>query len=284
MRQGAVVNIGRMKNCAGIFVFLTLISTGLFAWGPEGHRIVGDIAQERLTPTARLHVKELLGNDNLAAIAVWADDVRHDRPETYGWHFVDIPASASGFSEARDCYRPDRKHAYTKQDHYNCVVDRIAMFEHVLAEHNAPRRDRTEALKFLVHFVGDIHQPMHAIEQARGGNDIQVSEFGSIQCGRSSCNLHFAWDTGLIEHAGISEERYLARLNELIASRKLNVQAGGTPAEWANESFVLAKSVWLNDGSPVDEPYYERVIGIVNRRLALAGIRLAQMINQALER
>jgi hypothetical protein len=88
----------------------------------------------------------------------------------------------------------------------------------------------------------------------------------------------------LIEHVGISEKRYVARLNELIASRKLAVQAGGIPAEWANESFVLARSVWLNDGVSVDETYYQNVIGIVNRRLALAGIRLAQMINQAVGR
>ena len=125
---------------------------------------------------------------------------------------------------------------------------------------------------------------MHAIGEARGGNNIHVSEFGLTQCGKYPCNLHFAWDTGLIKHAGISEERYVARLNELIASRKLAVQADGTPAEWVNESFSLAKKVWLNDGGAVDETYYENNIGIVNRRLALAGIRLAWMINQAVGR
>ncbi|MGH9515348.1 MAG: S1/P1 nuclease [Terriglobales bacterium] len=273
-----------MKNSGAFFIFLTLVPSCSFAWGPEGHRIVGDLAETRLTPSAQLQVRELLGNDDLAAVAVWADDVRHDRPETFAWHFVDIPTDASRFSEQRDCYRPDGKHPDSRQDHHNCVVDRITMFEQVLADHNAPRPERIEALKFLVHFVGDVHQPMHAIEEARGGNDTQVSEFGSLQCGTHPCNLHFVWDTGLIEHAGISEERYVARLNELIASRKLTVQAGGTPTEWANESFLLAKKVWLNDGGAVDETYFENNIGIVNRRLALAGIRLAQMINQALGR
>ena len=282
MRQSALVNMMRMKNCTTIFVFLTLVSKCLFGWGPEGHRIVGEIAETRLTPTAQLEVKKLLGNDDLDAVAVWADDVRRDRPETYGWHFVDIPMDATGFSEQRDCFRPDGKRPYSQQDHHNCVVDRITIFAQVLADRNAARQDRIEALKFLVQFVGDIHQPMHAIEEARGGNDIHVSEFGSSQCGTHACNLHFVWDTGLIGHVGISEERYLARLNELIASRKLNVQAGGTPAEWANESILLAKNVWLNDGGAVDETYFENNIGIVNRRLALAGIRLAQMINQAL--
>jgi hypothetical protein len=274
----------RMKNCAVIFIFLILLCTSSSAWGPEGHRIVADIAETRLTATARMQVKELLGNDDLAAVSIWADEMKGERPETYGWHFVDIPMDGSGFSEQRDCFRPDEKHPYTLQDHQNCVVDRITMFKQVLADRNASRQDHIEALKFLVHFVGDVHQPMHAIGEARGGNDIHVSEFGLTQCGKYTCNLHFAWDTGLIEHAGISEKRYVARLNELIASRKLTVQADGTPAEWANESFLLAKRVWLNDGGAVDETYYQNVIGIVNRRLALAGIRLAQMINQALGR
>jgi hypothetical protein len=284
VRQGALVNMNRMKKYAVVFSFLILLSVPSLAWGPEGHRIVGDIAETRLTATARLHVKELLGNDDLAAVSVWADEIKGERPETYGWHFVDIPMDAGGFSEQRDCFRPDEKHPYTLQDHHNCVVDRITMFERVLADRNAPRQDRIEALKFLVHFVGDVHQPMHAMGEARGGNDVHVSEFGSTQCGKYPCNLHFAWDTRLIEHAGFSEERYVSRLNELIASRKLTVQAGGTPAEWANESFLLAKKVWLNDGGAVDETYYENDIGIVDRRLALAGIRLARMINQALGR
>ena len=276
--------MARMKNCKAIFAFLILLSVPSLAWGPEGHRIIGEIAETRLTPAARFHVKELLGNDDLAAIAVWADEIRGERPDTYGWHFVDIPMDASGFSEQRDCYRRDEKHPYTLQDHHNCVVDRITEFRLVLADRNAPRQNRIEALKFLVHFVGDVHQPMHAIGEARGGNDIHVSEFGSTQCGKYPCNLHFAWDTGLITHAGISEERYVARLNELIASRKLTFQAGGTPAEWANESFLLAKKVWLNEGGAVDETYFENNIGVVNRRLALAGIRLAREINQALGR
>lgn len=271
-----------MKNCAAVFVSLMLLSASSFAWGPEGHRIIGEIAETRLTPAARLQVKELLGNDNLAAVALWADEIRSERPESYGWHFVDIPMDASGFSEQRDCFRPDEKHPYTLEDHHNCVVDRITMFERVLADRNAPRQGRIEALKFLVHFVGDVHQPMHAIAEARGGNDIHSSEFSSRQCRQRPCNLHFAWDTGLIKHAGISEERYRARLNELIASRKLAVQADGTPAEWANESFWLAKKVWVDEGGAVDETYFESNIGIVNRRLALAGVRLARLINEAL--
>jgi hypothetical protein len=271
-----------MKNSPAFFLFLLLVPASSLAWGPEGHRVVGDIARARLTPAARLHVKELLGNDDLAAVSVWADDIKGERPETYGWHFVDIPMNASGFSEPRDCYRPDEKHAYTLQDHHNCVVDRITMFKQVLSDRSAPKQDRIDALKFVVHFVGDVHQPMHAMGDARGGNDIHVIEFGSSQCGKYACNLHFAWDMGLIEHTGLSEAQYTSKLDRLITIRKLTNQTHGTPEEWANESFHLAKKVWVNDGGAVDEAYYNNDIRIVDQRLALAGIRLASLLNQAL--
>ncbi len=263
-----------------LFVFA---ATGLcFAWGPEGHRIVGDVARQRLTPSARRAIVQLLGNDDLATISTWADEIRHDRPETYGWHFVDIPWNASGFDESRDCYHPTDRSPASLSDHHNCVVDRISMFERVLADSHAPRTDRIEALKFLVHFVGDIHQPLHAIAEARGGNEVHVIEFGHRQCGHSECDLHGTWDAGLIHHAHVKERGYVAALNALIAREGLKPKAGGTPVEWANESFRLAHAVWLGDGSNVDENYYSRNRAILDQRLALAGVRLARVLNEAL--
>jgi hypothetical protein len=251
-----------------------------FGWGPEGHRIVGDIAHDHLSASAKHNIRDLLGNDDLAAIASWADEVRPQRPETYDWHFVDIPANSAGFSEARDCYRPNEKGPWSRTDHRNCVVDRITLFERILADKNAPQVDRVEALKFLVHFVGDIHQPMHAIEEARGGNDIHLVAFGSAQCGDAPCNLHYEWDVGLIDHVARSEGAYARYLERMIATKKL--RAGGTPEDWANESLHWAKHVWVNEGGAVDEAYYRADIGIVNERLALAGLRLAAALNEAL--
>ena len=270
-----------MSTCAAL-VLLLAISTPAFAWGPEGHQIVADIAKSHLTETTRRHIRELLGNDDLAAISTWADEVRAERPETLGWHFVDIPPNATSFSQDRDCYRPDEKHPQTKQDHHNCVVDRIEMFQQVLWHNNESQAKRVAALKFLVHFVADINQPLHAIVEARGGNDIHVTEFGSPQCGSGSCNLHSAWDTGLIEHAGRSEPQYVAYLEKLISHRHLPHGADGTPETWANQSFHLAQKVWLKDGGAVDEAYFQKNIENLNERLALAGLRLANMLNQAL--
>jgi S1/P1 Nuclease len=270
-----------MRNYFALLALL-MFAAPVFAWGPEGHRIVADVARAHLTSSARLQVRELLGDDDLAAIANWADEIKSERPETAGWHFVDIPISAGDFSEARDCYRPDVRHSTSKEDHHNCVVDRIEIFQRVLADRSAFREKRIEALKFLVHFVGDIHQPLHAIGEARGGNDIQVSEFGSPLCGNRPCNLHFAWDVGMLDHRKLREADYVTRLEKLTALQGLWRQAEGTPASWANESFQLAKKVWLNNGGAVDETYYRRNLQIVDDRLALAAVRLAKMLNQVL--
>jgi len=271
-----------MKKQTAILTLLVFISTQLFAWGPKGHKVVGAVAQSHLTEAARHNLQALLGDASLASIANWADEVRGNRPETFGWHFVDIPKASGSFSQARDCYRPDEKYPSSKEDHHNCIVDRISMFKQVLGDPNASQADRIEALKFLVHFVGDIHQPLHAVEEGRGGNDIHVVEFGSPQCGKGRCNFHFVCDTALIEHTGLSEEAYVARLEQLITARTLQSQATGTPEDWANESYRWAQKAWLNDGGAVDEAYYQANIGIVDERLALAGLRLAALLNEVL--
>jgi len=265
-----------------LFIFLVTGSVPSFAWGPEGHRVVAQIARAHLTQTAKVQVRALLGNDDLASVSTWADEIRPQRPETFGWHFVDIPMYSSGFSEQRDCYRPDEKHGNSHDDHHNCVVDRIVIFQQVLRDKNALKPDRIEALKFLIHFVGDIHQPVHAIGEARGGNDIHVTEFGSAQCGTRPCNLHGAWDIGLIEHAARSDEQYSAEIEQLISRQHLQSKADGTPATWANESFQIAKEVWVNDGGVIDEIYFRKSMPLLNERLALAGLRLAKLLNESL--
>jgi S1/P1 Nuclease len=265
-----------------LLILLAITSPVSLAWGPAGHRIVAGIARNHLSSAARSRVRVLLGNDDLAAISVWADDIKSDRPETFGWHFVDIPMNSSGFSESRDCYQPNERRPQTMQDHHNCVVDRILLFKQVLAKQSTTQQAQIEALKFLVHFVADIHQPMHAIAEARGGNDIHITEFGPSQCGTRPCNLHFAWDMGLIEHSHRSERQYAYDLESLITRRNLSSAAHSSPQDWANESFQLAKRVWINDGGSVDETYYKASIGILDKQLALAGLRLAAMLTDTL--
>jgi hypothetical protein len=268
-----------MRKFAAVLVLLA-VTPNSFAWGPRGHRIAARIAQAHLTESTRLQIQALLGSDDLAAISTWADEIRKQRPETAGWHFVDIPINASGFSEQMDCNRPEKKHRVVAP--HDCVVDRIVLFEQILQNRDAAQEDRIEALKFLVHLVADVHQPMHAIGEARAGNDIHIIEFGRTQCGDRPCNLHFLWDTDLIEHTHRSERKWVAHLENLISHEHLQRQANGTPEAWANESFHLAQRVWLNHGSSVDDDYYTANIGALENRLALSGLRLAALLNEAL--
>ncbi|MGC2698176.1 MAG: S1/P1 nuclease [Candidatus Angelobacter sp.] len=271
-----------MKKLVAIVVLLSFVSAELGAWGPKGHAIVADIATARLTPVTTANLQLLLGNDSLASVASWADTVRKERDESYGWHFVDIPKDAPSFSDERDCFRPQDNHKDAQTDHHNCVVDRIEIFQKVLTDENASRNQRLEALKWLVHFVGDLHQPLHAIEDARGGNDIKLSVFGSPKCGDYDCNLHWTWDTLLLEHAGYSEEEYVQRLNGLIDKEHLGKQATGTPEDWANESHLQARQIIEQKPASVDERYYQSHINLVNQKLALAGLRLAALLNDTL--
>ena len=270
-----------MKKLIALLL-IALIPAQLLAWGPKGHAIVADIAASRLTPTAKQNLQSLLGADSLASIASWADSVRKERDESYDWHFVDIPKDAAGFSEERDCFRPQDKHKNADTDHHNCVVDRIEMFQKILGDEKASRADRLEALKWIVHFVGDLHQPLHAIDEARGGNEIKLSVFGSPKCGDYDCNLHWAWDTLLLEHTGYSEEEYVGWLNTLIAQKHLENQAAGTPLDWANESHLQARQIMNAKPASIDDAYFQANIELVNRKLALAGIRLATLLNNTL--
>ena len=266
---------------ASLFIFVTGL---LSAWGVKGHMIVARVAESRLTSTARKNIRLLLGNDDLAAVSVWADDLRKERGETFGWHFVDIPKDADAFSAARDCFRPQDKNPAAQADHHNCIVDRIDMFRQTLADPNAARNDRVEALKFLVHFVGDLHQPMHDVDEARGGNDIKLAAFGSEKCGDYPCNLHGVWDYSLIDHAGYSEADYVRHLNRLIREYRLEERRGGRPEDWANASHLVAREVLAERAAAADEAYYRANIILLDQQLALAGVRLAALLNETLGR
>ena len=271
-----------MTKLPAILLLLAFLPSQLFAWGPVGHAIVADVAASRLTPATRKNLKLLLGRDSLASIASWADHVRKQRDESYDWHFVDIPKDAAGFSQERDCFRPQDKHKNAQTDHHNCVVDRIEMFAKVLGDENASRAQRLEALKWIVHFVGDIHQPLHAIDTARGGNDIKLPVFGSAQCGQYPCNLHWTWDSLLIQHTGYSERHYVHVLRKLISKEQLARKATGSPEDWANESHLLARQIIDRNATAIDQSYYQAYIPLVNERLALAGLRLAALLNDTL--
>jgi hypothetical protein len=264
------------------------LSPDLFAWGGQGHRLVGLIAADRLTPIAKQHVAWLLDGQSLADVASWADTITGEQVQTSYWHYLNIPPEATSYDRERDCPRQPGVSAGSRNDRWrDCVVDRIAYWEERLADTRLDRADRAIALKYIVHFIGDLHQPFHALGVGRGGNDIQVRVFGQADCGSDParpvpCNLHSVWDSRLISRHNLDDPTYVAALKKLIADKKLGSQPPGTPAQWAEQSFRLAKEALVKNGANIDEGYYRRHITVIDERLALAGVRLAASLNRIL--
>lgn len=252
-----------------VFGGLFLTAAPAFAWGPDGHAIIAEIAARYLNPHAAGELRHLLGGTELGSAANWPDRMEAALPETAPWHYVNIPSGAAGYLASRDC--PQN----------NCVVAKIQWFSRVLADPQQSPAARLVALKFLIHLVGDIHQPFHDLAEARGGNDIVVTLFGKQQCGDRACELHYVWDTALIRHTGMTRRQYADSLETMIATRKLDAGADD-PSAWADDSFQLAKEALVSNGAQIGQRYYLRERPVLDGQLALAGLRLARLLNQDL--
>lgn len=252
---------------------LALVAALCCAWGSTGHKVVAQIAYDHLTPEARAAVDELLGDSDLPEFSVWADQIKGDKAWewTKPWHYVNVPEGATGFDMDRDC--PDE----------GCVVRGIERYAEVLASEDATHEERVQALKFLVHFVGDIHQPLHVSNASDlGGNRIGVTLFSR------QMNLHSLWDTGMINQMGMPYEVYAARLEEALTPEvEAAAVAEMDPVAWANESHALSMSnayvdtdgATIKTGDGLGQEYIDRNLPVVDEQLTKAGLRLAEMLN-----
>ena len=258
------------------------------AWGTQGHRVVGQVAETRLSADAQAHVHWLLDGRSLGEVGSWADAFVDGVYQTALWHFVNIPQHEVLYARERDCPRQPAAPAVGRGDRWrDCVVDRIEYHAARVGNGALDRADRALALKFLVHLVADVHQPFHALATARGGNGIQVEVFGSLDCptdaGTSArCNLHSVWDAGLMRHAGLADRALGARLESMIRQKGWGAARDAGVAAWAEESHAIAKQFLLGERGRVDQDYYERAIPRVEERLALAAVRLAALLDRTL--
>ena len=241
------------------------------AWGTQGHQVVANLAQAQLSAKAKREVDRLLAlepGETLASISTWADE--HRSPATAAWHYVNFPKNSCNYSPERDC--PDGQ----------CVVAAIDRQRDILAS-NATDEVRLRALKYLVHLVSDVHQPLHAgYGEDRGGNSYQLQAF------MRGTNLHAFWDSGLIRALDEDTEVMTARLGSSNASparRKELDRAGGTfnAAQAAEESCLIVGQPGFYPGRLVDQAYIQRFTPIMEQRLQMAGARLAGLINLALQ-
>lgn len=275
---------------ATLLLVASIASTTVQAWGPQGHRLVALVATNHLTQTARQNVRWLLGDASLADVAIWADQYREENSQTSFWHYVDIPLDATSYDRDRDCPTQPGVLARGRGDRWrDCAMDRILYNEERLANTSLDRADRAIALKFLVHLIGDLHQPLHALGVERGGNGIPVSAFGSTTCTYDEgtpypCNLHGVWDTTLIAQRRLDDRQYLAALEQQIKRHHWDRIATGSPEEWAMQSHALAKVALLPPQANVDERYYRAQMPVIDEQLALGGLRLAAVLNRSFSR
>jgi hypothetical protein len=172
-QQLSTIRLSTMRKLLLVVLATALFSTFGWGWSRDGHRIIAKVAEDHLDETTKVMIQSLIGNNHLSSVASWADDVRRERRETGPWHYVNIPLGGT-YNAAHDCAPP------------GCNVGKIAELLKVLTDKAAPREKRAEALKFLVHFVGDIHQPMHAAKEAAGGNGIRVLFLARNRAARTS--------------------------------------------------------------------------------------------------
>jgi nuclease S1 len=264
------------------------------AWGPQGHRTVGAIADRLLTPAAHAAVAQLLAQDldkfgnlsgrsTLESVSVWSDEIRGTPASHARWHYDDLPVCGAV-----------RAPLHCRDN--ECNTAQLRRLTGVLADARVPARERGEALKWVVHLLGDIHQPLHAADNSdHGGNDVQVALLGVRTRGRVS--LHGAWDGELVQLAlnTRNHQRPPAEIAALAAeARELNGRLGqGSAESWALESNALARRVAYafpgfacnhvpDDIVTLDGAYQARAVPVVRERLLLAGARLATLLNQTL--
>ncbi len=261
-----------MFRHALLLALLALAPTFAHAWGPSGHRIVAALAERQLSPEAKAEMRRLLAithEHSLADIATWADELRNDPAQaalgraTAPLHFVNFSGSTCHYDPPRDC--PDGR----------CVVAAIDRYAKILGDRSRPDAERAEALRFVVHFVGDVHQPLHAgYRDDRGGNRYQVQWNGR------GTNLHAIWDTPVLASRRLGWKRHAALL-----ARTPPPRAEGTPRQWAEESCRATRDDGIYPrGHVIDAAYLTHMRPLAERRVRLAGARLAVLLNRELSR
>jgi len=248
-------------------VFISLLP--ISAWGPSGHQAISRIAQAHLNPHARAEMAKLLEHgESAVTVASWADSVRPSRRESGPWHYINIPIWVTDGDWKTYCPAE------------GCVVRRIGELIAYLKSGEGDRSQRAEALKFLVHFIGDLHQPLHCGDRKdRGGNDTPVVFFDR------ATNLHSIWDTAIVERLFEHEPQLKASLDMRVDPEERQRLEAGTVDEWAWQSQDIAATVayrFLTEKVPavIGADYQRHAEPVVWLQLRRGGVRLAHVLNE----
>ncbi len=285
----------RLLKCLamGVLVLLVASPARLWAWGEEGHRLVARIAELQLSKQARDGIRDLLGDRSISdnRIPVWADVIKSSSyfqkkyPRNQTWHYIDIDVKENldTLDLAKYCAGG------------NCALERIPEYVGVLKNPKAGDADRREALFFVIHLVGDIHQPLHCAsrENDRGGNLVRVTLPGEEESHGHVSNLHRVWDTDLVREVlqGVEILDAAGRWNAKITPEQRKTWQAGTIKDWVLESHRIARQAY----EPIPVPganhkpfllksaYIKDNAAVVEQQIQRGGVRLAYILNKAFE-
>jgi len=237
------------------------------AWGLLGHRVVGQVAESYINKRTSRAIKLILGNENLAMASNWADFVKSEPSYNYlnNWHYINLPA---GLNEEQLDFA-------LKRDTVTDVYTKILFLSSELKNKNLEQEKKVVYLRLLIHFVGDIHQPMHTGHfEDLGGNRIQLTWFGQ------NTNLHRVWDSDLIESQELSYTEYSRSIN-FIDKNQLHSLQSQDASQWVKDSYRISTQLYANvkNGDKLSYRYIYDNIEIANQQLLKGGIHLAALLN-----
>ena len=256
-----------MKNRFTIILTLLLLcSFTLNAsddWSETGHRVVGKIADQYLKPRTKRKIKKLLKNHSLAFVSTYADEIKSDKRfnEFYTWHFINMPLD----SNYEDSEKSKSGDLVTGINH--CI--------NVIKDENSSDDDKAFYLKLLIHFIGDLHQPMHVgLVEDKGGNDFKLQWF------YKDSNLHSVWDREMIDSYNMSYSE-LAHNADVLTKKQVKVIQEGSIIDWVNDTHKLTREVYahVKPNENLRYRYSYNNFETVRTQLQKAGIRLAKVLN-----
>ena len=244
-----------------ILVIYTLLSSFVLGWGKTGHRIVGKVAETYLTKNAKTQIKKLMGHHDLSRMSNWADEIKSDPSWKIAndWHWCTIPDGE----------------VYEKDKHSGKAVEKVNDFISVLKNKKSKKEDRQIALKFLIHLIGDLHQPMHVGNGIdRGGNDIKLKWFNA------PTNLHRIWDSDLINLQELSYSEYSNYLMLNENRGKIRKWQGDDVLIYIHESRDMRTQCYDFSGENLKWEYFYKHKELLEKRLLQGGVRLSGELNR----
>lgn len=232
-------------------------------WGKTGHRTVGQISEKHMTKKALKNVKKLLGGESLAFVSTYGDEIRSDNQyRKYApWHYVSFPFGST-YEETEKSEKGD-------------IIQGIKTCVSVLKDERSSTADKAFYLRMLVHFIGDLHMPLHVgLSEDKGGNDFQVLWFGK------GTNLHTVWDTTMLEDYNMSYTE-LADNADVISKKRVAALQNSTVEDWMYESRALCEKIYdtTTIGEKLGYRYSYQYVNIARSQLQKAGVRLAGVLN-----